>query len=178
MIFTPTAIDGVMILDLEPRGDDRGFFARFHCEDELAENNLDQVGAQGNLSYSAQAGTLRGLHWQEGDAAEAKLVRCIAGAIYDVAVDLRPNSPTFRHHVGVELSAANRTALYVPKGCAHAYQTLADDSEVLYQVSTSYTPGAELGMRYDDPALAISWPHDVTEVSEKDQTWPLLDSES
>ncbi len=178
MIFTPTAIAGVMILDLEPRGDDRGFFARFYCEDEFRAHDLDPVGVQGNVSYTALAGAVRGLHWQEGDAAEAKLFRCIAGAFYDVAVDIRPESPTYRQHVGVELSATNRKALYVPKGCAHGYQILEPNTEALYLVSTPYTPDAERGMRYNDPSLAIPWPHTVTEVSDKDQNWPLLDLES
>ncbi|NNE72731.1 MAG: dTDP-4-dehydrorhamnose 3,5-epimerase [Acidimicrobiales bacterium] len=174
MLFTPTEIDGVTIVELEPRGDDRGFFARFYCREELLGAGLDPVDEQGNLSYSTQAGTLRGLHWQEAPAAEAKLVRCIAGSIFDVAVDIRPDSPTYRNHVGVELSAANRLALYVPKGAAHGYQTLEADTEVLYLTSTPYTPDAERGMRYDDPALGITWPHEVTELSDKDANWELL----
>ncbi len=174
MIFTPTALDGVFIVDLEPRGDDRGFFARFYCEDEFAEHGLTLPNVQGNVSFTAQAGTVRGIHWQDGDDAEAKFFRCISGAIFDVAVDVRPESSTYLQHVGVELSAENRRALYVGEGFGHAYQTLAPNTEALYLVSARYAPGAERGLRPTDPALAIEWPHEITELSEKDQNWELL----
>jgi dTDP-4-dehydrorhamnose 3,5-epimerase len=172
--FTPTGIDGVVVVDLEPRGDDRGFFARFYCGDEFEAAGLVAPTAQGNVSYTAAAGTIRGVHWQEGDAAEAKFTRCISGAMLDVAVDVRPDSPTFLHHVAVELSAENRRALYIAPGIGRAYQTLEDDTEVLYLVSAPYTPDAERGLRPTDPALAIEWPLDITEISEKDAGWPLL----
>lgn len=127
---------------------------------------------QCNLSFNHRAGTLRGMHYQAPPATETKLVRCVRGAIFDVIVDLRPNSPTFLQHVGVELTAENRRALYVPELFAHGYQTLTDDTEVLYMVGEFYTPGAERGLRYDDPALGIAWPLPVSAISEKDLAWP------
>ena len=174
MKFTETAIDGVLIVELEQRGDHRGFFARFHCEDELAAAGVPGHMVQGNLSYTAQAGTVRGVHWQEGEHAEAKFTRCIAGAMLDVAVDVRPDSPTHLQHVAVELSAENRRALYIAPGIARAYQTLADDTEVLYLVSARYAPEAERGLQPTDPGLGIEWPIEITELSDKDRSWPLL----
>jgi dTDP-4-dehydrorhamnose 3,5-epimerase len=176
MRFTTTPIDGVAILDLEERGDDRGFFARSFCRDEFVANGLLPDVVQCNLSYNRRAGTLRGMHFQLDPATEAKLVRCIAGAIVDIIVDLRPGSPTYRQHVAVELSAANRRSFYVPPMFAHGFQTLVDDTEVLYQVSERYTPGRERGLRYDDPALGLTWPLPVAAISEKDAAWPLLES--
>lgn len=174
MIFTPTALDGVYVVDLEPRGDDRGFFARFYCAEEFADHGLVAPTEQGNVSFTATAGTVRGIHWQDGDAAEAKFFRCIAGAIYDVAVDVRPESPTYLQHVGVELSAANRRALYVPPGFGHAYQTLVPDTEALYLVSAPYAPEAERGLQPTDPRIGIDWPVSISELSEKDRSWALL----
>ena len=174
MKFTETELSGAWTLDVETIGDDRGFFARWYCSRELADHGLSPVDAQGNLSYSRSAGTLRGLHLQRPPAAEAKLVRCTAGAVLDVIVDCRVDSPTRWRSVAVELSAANRRALYVPQGFAHGYQTLSDDAEVLYLVSEFYSPGHELGLRYDDPALGLSWPLSVTSLSDKDASWPLL----
>ncbi|HEY5877276.1 MAG TPA: dTDP-4-dehydrorhamnose 3,5-epimerase [Nakamurella sp.] len=175
MKFLRTPIDGVAILELEERGDQRGFFARSFCRDEFEANGLLPDVVQCNISYNHVAGTLRGMHFQLEPATEAKLVRCIAGSIVDVIVDLRPDSTTFRQHVSVELSAANRRSLYVPPMFAHGYQTLVDDTEVLYQVSERYTPGMERGLRYDDPTLGLSWPLPVTLISEKDANWPLLE---
>ncbi len=175
MKFERTAIDGVAILDLEERRDDRGFFARSFCRDEFETNGLLPDVVQCNISYNHRAGTLRGMHFQLEPATEAKLVRCIAGAIVDIIVDLRPGSPTYLDHVAVELTAANRRSLYVPPMFAHGYQTLVDDSEVMYQVSERYTPGQERGLRYDDPALGLRWPLPVDAISEKDANWPLLD---
>ncbi len=174
MIFTPTRLDGVFLVDLEPHGDDRGFFARFYCATEFADMGLTVPSQQGNVSFTAAAGTVRGIHWQVGAAAEAKFFRCISGAIYDVAVDVRPDSPTYLQHVGVELSATNRRALYVPEGFGHGYQTLAANTEALYLVSAAYAPDAERGIRPTDPKLAIDWPIEITEVSEKDQGWKAL----
>jgi len=174
MRFTTTAIDGVAIIDLEPHGDDRGFFARSFCQDEFTEHGLLPMVAQCNISYNHVAGTLRGMHYQLPPATEAKLVRCIAGAIVDQIVDLRPDSPTYLQHVSVELTAANRRSLYVPPMFGHGYQTLVDDAEVLYQVSERYNPGQERGLRYNDPALGLQWSLEVTAISDKDDSWPLL----
>lgn len=176
MLFTKTEIEGVVIVELEKRGDDRGYFARFYCEDEFKANGLVPPTLQGNVSYSATAGTVRGIHWQSGASAEAKFTRCITGSIMDVAVDVRPDSPTYGAHVGVKLSAENRRALYIAPGLARAYQTLVADTEVLYMVSAGYDPEAECGLRPNDPALAIGWPMEITEISDKDQNWPLFET--
>ncbi len=175
MKFTATDIEGVAIIDLELRSDDRGFFARSFCQDEFTDHGLLPMVAQCNISHNHRAGTLRGMHYQLEPATEAKLVRCISGAIIDQIVDLRPESPTYLQHVSVELSASNRRSLYVPPMFGHGYQTLVDDAEVLYQVSERYTPGQERGLRYNDPALGLHWPLDVTAISEKDNSWPLLE---
>jgi dTDP-4-dehydrorhamnose 3,5-epimerase len=175
MKFTATDIKGVAIIDLELRSDDRGFFARSFCQDEFTDHGLLPMVAQCNISHNHRAGTLRGMHYQLEPATEAKLVRCISGAIIDQIVDLRPESPTYLQHVSVELSASNRRSLYVPPMFGHGYQTLVDDAEVLYQVSERYTPGQERGLRYNDPALGLHWPLDVTAISEKDNSWPLLE---
>lgn len=174
MIFTETHLKGAFIIDLEERRDHRGFFARTFCAREFEAHGLKPMVAQANLSFNHRRGTLRGLHFQRPPAAETKLVRCTAGAIHDVIVDLRPESPTYLQHVGVELSAANRRALYVPEMFAHGYITLTDGAEVIYQVGEFYTPGAEGGLRWDDPALGIDWPVAVEVISEKDAAWPLI----
>ena len=172
MIFTPTELPDVVVVDLEQREDERGFFARAWCAREFAEAGLSTELVQCNLSFNEQRGTLRGMHFQRAPHAEAKLVRCTRGAIYDVAVDLRPGSPTHGRWVGVELTAENRRALYVPEGCAHGYQTLADGTETFYQVSEWYTPQAEGGVRWDDPAFGIEWPLPDPVLSPKDASWP------
>lgn len=177
MRFTELTIPGAFIVDLEPRTDARGFFARTFCAREFAEHGLVTTIAQVNASYNHRRGTLRGMHYQDEPAPEAKLVRCVSGAIHDVIVDMRPNSPTYLRHVAVELSAANRRQLYIPELCAAGYQTLADDTEVTYQVSEFYTPETERGLRHDDPALGIAWPLAVSEISPKDTAWPLLSRE-
>jgi dTDP-4-dehydrorhamnose 3,5-epimerase len=174
MIISSTAIEGPAIVELEQRSDDRGFFARTFCIDEFGAAGLPTVVEQCNLSGNHKAGTLRGMHFQIAPHPEAKLVRCIRGAIVDVIVDMRPDSPTRLQHIAVELTADNKRALLVPPYFAHAYQTLVDDTEVLYQVSGSYEPAAERGLRYDDPALDISWPLPVSLVSTKDASWPLI----
>jgi dTDP-4-dehydrorhamnose 3,5-epimerase len=176
VIFTPTAIDGVMIVDLEPLGDDRGFFARFFCAGEFEQHGLTAPREQGNLSFASAPGTVRGIHWQAGDTGEAKLSRCIRGAIFDVAVDVRPDSPTYLQHVSVELTTDNRRALYLPEGVGHGFQTLLPDTEALYLVSVAFEPASERGIRPDDPALGIDWPLPIGELSPKDQGWPLLNS--
>ncbi len=174
MKFTTTAIPGVAILDLELREDDRGFFARSFCRREFIDHGLEPLVEQCNVSFNHQAGTLRGMHMQVEPAPEAKLVRCTRGAIVDIIVDMREGSPTRLQHVAVELTAENRRSFYVPPFFAHGYLTLEDNTEVTYQVSGAYMPGVERGLRFDDPALAITWPAPITLVSDKDRTWPLL----
>ncbi|SRR6056297_2490547 len=174
MKITPTAIAGAVIVELEPLADERGFFARSFCRDEFAAAGLEPAVAQCNVSFSRVAGTLRGLHYQTADAAEAKLVRCTRGAMMDVIVDLRPDSETLGQHIAVELTAENHRALYIPPLFAQSFQTLEDDTEVLYQVSHPYTPNTEQGLRYDDPVLDISWPTAPSMISDKDLQWPLL----
>jgi dTDP-4-dehydrorhamnose 3,5-epimerase len=177
VIINRTPIEGVAIIELEQRSDDRGFFARSFDAAEFAAAGLEPVVDQCNISYNHKAGTLRGMHFQIAPHPEAKLVRCIAGSLVDVIVDMRPDSPTRLQHVAVELSAANRRSFYVPPYFAHAYLTLEDDTEVLYQVSGAYAPAAERGLRFDDPALGIDWPVPVTTISGKDASWPLLDAD-
>lgn len=175
MKFTETELKGAYIIDVEPRGDDRGFFARAWCRNEFAAAGLDTTVAQANMSFSRDKGTIRGMHWQIPPNAETKLVRCIRGAIYDVIVDLRQDSPTFLKWIGVELSAENRRIILVPEGFAHGMQTLVADTEVYYQVTEFYAPDAERGARHDDPTFGITWPLPVTTQSEKDASWPDFD---
>lgn len=176
MKFTPTRIADVVQIDLERLEDHRGFFARAFCTREFSERGLDPSIAQINITHNRVAGTLRGMHFRVPAGTESKVVRCTAGAILDVVVDLRPDSPTHLEHVAVELSAENRRALFVPPMFAHGYQTLVDDTELLYLMGDYYQPGTDRGLRYDDPRLAISWPLQVTEISEKDRNWKLLDA--
>jgi dTDP-4-dehydrorhamnose 3,5-epimerase len=175
MKFTETKLKGAFIIDLEPRGDERGFFARAFCQREFEAHGLKPVIVQSNLSFNYRKGTVRGLHFQFPPAAETKFVRCSRGAIVDVIVDLRPESATYLQHVAVELTAENRRGLYVPERFAHGYQVLEDNTETTYQVGEFYTPDAESGLRYSDPRLAIQWPLAATDMSEKDQKWPLLE---
>lgn len=172
MKFHQTSLMGVYRVELDRIGDERGFFARAWCRREFEAYGLDGALAQSNLSYNVQRGTLRGLHYQVEPHAEIKMVRCVRGAIYDVVVDLRADSATYLNWVAVELSADNRRMLYVPKGCGHGFQTLEDDTELLYQVSEFFAPGAERGIRYDDPSFNIDWPLPVTSISPKDANWP------
>ena len=173
MIFRETGVAGAWIIELEPRGDERGFFARAFCRREFLERGMNPEVVQCNLSLSAEVGTLRGMHFQLPPHEEAKLVRCTRGALWDVALDLRPDSASYLRWVGAELNAENRTMLYVPEGCAHGFQTLAPETEAFYQVSTSYAPEAERGVRWDDPAFRIGWPAAPARVvSEKDLSWP------
>lgn len=175
MIFTPTELQGALLLDIEPRADARGFFARSWCRREFEAHGLSATIAQSNIAVSPRKGTLRGLHYQEAPDAEVKLVRCTRGAVYDVIVDLRPESPTYKRWLGMELSADNHRMLYVPEGFAHGYQTLSDDCELWYQTSQFYAPAAARGVRYDDPAFDIRWPLAVTVISDADHGWPLFD---
>lgn len=175
MKLTPTPLAGAVLVELEQRADDRGFFARTFCREEFAAAGLEPAVEQCNLSYNHRAGTLRGMHYQVAPATEAKLVRCTAGAVLDAIVDMRRDSTTHLQSYAVELSASNRFALYVPPMFAHGYQTLVDGAEVVYQVSQAYTPGTERGLRHDDPALGLTWPLPVSLVSDKDASWPLVD---
>ncbi len=172
MRFIDTPLAGACVVELEPFEDDRGFFARAWCRKEFEAHGLEPEVVQANLSYNRSAGTLRGMHYQVAPYEETKLVRCIRGALYDVIVDLRPESPTYKQWYGVELTADNRRALFVPRGFAHGFLTLADETEAFYQVSEYYAPGAERGLRYDDPAFGIRWPGPVKVISEKDASWP------
>lgn len=172
MIFTAAEIPGAYIIDVEKRVDPRGFFARTWCEREFAEHGLNPRLSQANLSYNYQKGTLRGMHYQAAPHQEAKLVRCARGAIHDVIIDLRPESPTYMRWTAVTLTGDTYRMIYVPEGCAHGYLTLVDDCEVVYQVSYPYTPEAERGVRFDDPAFGIVWPLEVRVISDKDRSWP------
>lgn len=174
MRFLPTKLAGAFIVEAEPREDSRGSFARTFCAREFSERGLASVFVQSSISYNLKRGTLRGLHYQLTPACEVKLVRCTAGALYDVIVDLRPGSPTFLQHIGVELTARNRRAVYVPEMFAHGLQTLEDETEVLYQISAFHAPDKATGVRYDDPKLRINWPLPVSAIAEKDRNWPLL----
>jgi len=175
MIFTETRLRGAYLIDLTPHQDSRGFFARAFCQHEFAEHGLKPTIAQANIASNRQKGTLRGMHFQCPPAAESKLVRCTRGAIVDIIVDLRPESPTYLQHVAVELTEDNYRALYVPERFAHGYQALRDNTDTSYQVGEFYTPGAEGGLRYTDPRLGLTWPLPVSAISEKDREWKLLD---
>lgn len=174
MKFIETGLDGAFIITPQPITDSRGLFARVFCSEEFAAHGLDCRIVQCNISFNPVKGTLRGLHYQVEPHREVKLVRCTMGGIFDVIVDCRPGSPTHLRWIGVELSAANRTMLYVPKGCAHGYITLCDNTEVFYQVSEFYNPECERGLRWDDPALGIEWPLRPASISQKDRSYPWL----
>lgn len=178
MIFTETRLEGVFIIDLERREDERGFFARAFCQNEFNDYGLKPVIAQANIVSNLRKGTLRGMHFQYPPKAETKLVRCTRGAIFDIVVDLRPESRTFREHIAVELNQDNMTALYVPERFAHGYQVLQDGTDTSYQVGEFYAPHAEGGLRYDDPQLGLHWPLPVAVISPKDQAFrPFRDIE-
>ena len=172
MIFRKTRLAGAYLIEPEKKRDARGFFARSWCEAEFSNHGLNPHISQCNISFNEKKGTLRGLHYQAAPHAEAKLVRCTQGAIYDVIVDLRPKSPTFKQHLGETLSAQDHLMLYVPEGCAHGFQTLEDDTEVFYQMSESYAPDCARGVRYDDPAFGIQWPITNLTILERDRTYP------
>ena len=175
MKFIETELKDAVLIELEKRADERGFFARTFCATEFGAAGLETVFVQANHSRNRLGGTLRGMHFQRRPHAEVKVVRCVRGAIRDVIVDIRPESPTFGRWQGFDLDAEEGRMLYVPAGFAHGFQTLADGTEVSYQVSCPYTPGAEGGLRWDDPTLAIAWPLPVASISEKDAAWPHLD---
>ena len=175
MIFLETALNGAYIIELERREDARGFFARAFCQKEFDDHGLKPIIAQANIASNREKGTLRGMHFQYPPAAETKLVRCTRGAIVDIIVDLRPESPTYLHHIAVELSADNQRALYVPERFAHGYQVLRDNTDTSYHVGEFYAPGLEGGLRHDDPKLGLTWPLPVTLITHKDRAWTLLD---
>lgn len=174
MRFVDTGLSGACIVELDRISDERGFFARSWCADEYRAAGLDAHIAQTNISFNRRSGTVRGLHYQAETSAEAKVVRCTRGSIFDAIVDLRPDSPTYLGWFGIELSADNYRALFVPQRFAHGFQTLEDETEVHYLMSASYDPASARGLRHDDPAIGIDWPLPVTEISERDRTWPLL----
>lgn len=178
MIFRETALRGARVIELEPHTDDRGQFVRTWCREEFARHGLDVEFAQSSVSINPKQGTVRGLHWQAAPHAEAKLVRCVRGAIYDVIVDIEPRSATFGNWIGMTLTPQSQFMLYVPKGFAHGFQTLVDETEVNYLLSSPYVAAAGRGVRYDDPTLAISWPLPVSRISDRDRSLPLLDRRS
>ena len=172
MIFTETPLAGAFLIDVERRVDERGFFARAWCEDEFAAHGILAPPRQANLSSNPQRGTLRGMHYQLPPHEETKLVRCTRGALFDVIVDLRDESPTYQQWFGIELTADSFRMLFVPGRFAHGFLTLTDNTDIFYQVSAKYTPGAERGIRWNDPAIGIQWPMQPTLVSQKDQEQP------
>lgn len=172
MIFVATPLPGAFQLELERKEDARGHFARVFCAGEFRDRGLNADIAQSSISFNRRAGTLRGLHWQIAPQAETKLVRCSRGAIFDVIVDLRPDSPTYRRHFSVELTPDNGRMLYIPAGFAHGFQTLVDDTEVFYQISASFAPDLARGARWDDPQFGIRWPRPDPIMSERDRAWP------
>ena len=174
MIFVPTPLAGAFVVDLKRIEDDRGFFARSFCRDEFCKHDLNPDVAQCNVSFNPKRGTLRGMHYQADPHAEDKLVRCTQGAIWDVIVDLRTQSPGYKQWFGVELSAASRRALYVPKGFAHGFQALADGTEVLYMMSVPYHADSARGVRWDDPAIGIEWPIESPAMSDMDRSYAFL----
>jgi dTDP-4-dehydrorhamnose 3,5-epimerase len=174
MIFNAMCLAGAYLIEPERIEDERGFFARTWCHDEFERNGLNPRVVQCNVSYNARRGTLRGMHYQVKPHEEAKLLRCTRGAIYDVIVDMRPDSATYRRWVAAELTADNRQMLYIPEGFAHGFQTLADETELFYQMTELFHPQSSQGVRYDDPVLGITWPLEVTVISEKDRGYPLL----
>jgi dTDP-4-dehydrorhamnose 3,5-epimerase len=169
MKFTETPLQGAFIIDLEKRGDDRGFFARFFCEREYQQHGLNHKIVQANTSFSRYRGTLRGMHYQLAPKGEDKIVRCLKGSLLDVIIDLRPDSPTFLKHFRIELTAESRTMLYVPKGFAHGFLTLEDHTEAFYLVTEFYSPEHERGVRYNDPKFGIQWPLEPAVISDKDK---------
>jgi len=172
MKFNPTTLSGVWLIELEPSVDSRGFFARTFCIDEFAAKGLEIHYVQHSISFSTHRGTLRGMHYQREPHSEVKLVRCLRGKIWDVIIDIRPTSPTYRRWQNFELSGTNNYQLYIPKGFAHGFQTLSDDVEVSYLISEPYSPQSACGIRHNDESFAIAWPLAITEIAQKDLEWP------
>jgi dTDP-4-dehydrorhamnose 3,5-epimerase len=176
--FTPTSVAGAFLIDPILRTDNRGHFSRAWCFREFAEQGIEFTPVQANTGFSFRKGTLRGLHFQVEPALEAKLVRCTRGALFDVVVDLRPQSPSYRQWYGIELKADRYQMLFVPDGCAHGYQTLEDNTDAFYMSSQYFTPAAAKGVRFDDPAFGVKWPLAATVISEQDRNWPLFNETS
>ena len=175
MIFTETGLSGAFVVDIEKHADERGFFARSWCQHEFEARGLAPRLAQCNISFNAAKGTLRGMHYQVKPFEEAKLIRCTMGALYDVIVDIRPDSPSFRQHFGVLLTPQNRRMLYVPEGFAHGFLTIEDDTEIFYQMSEFFAPDSARGFRWNDPAFAITWPAEIQVISERDGNYPAFE---
>ncbi|QDS87753.1 dTDP-4-dehydrorhamnose 3,5-epimerase [Rosistilla ulvae] len=171
MIFQTTPLEGVFVIEVEPAEDERGFFARIYCQQEFAQRGLISQFSQSSLSFNKRRGTVRGMHFQEAPSAETKTVRVIRGAIFDVAIDVRPQSPTRGEWTSVELTQDNRKSLYIPEGFAHGFQTLSDDTEVLYQISSDYDATLARGFRWNDPAFGISWPLEASVISPRDLSY-------
>ncbi len=174
MIFTETSLKGAFVIGLDRKEDIRGYFARTFCVEEFQAHGLNPSVAQCNVSFNKRKGTLRGMHWQAPPSAEAKLVRVVRGAICDVIVDLRQESATYLQHIAVDLTAENGLALFIPEGFAHGFQTLADDTEVFYQMSEFFAPEHARGARWDDPAFGLRWPLPISIMNERDQSWPVF----
>jgi dTDP-4-dehydrorhamnose 3,5-epimerase len=175
MKFSERRVKGAWVIEPTPHEDARGRFMRAWCLREFTEHAIDFIPLQANMGFSVHKGTIRGLHYQVAPALEAKLVRCTRGAIFDVVVDLRPSSPTFRSWCGTCLNADNGRMLYVPEGCAHGCQSTEDRTEIYYMTSAFYSPSESRGIRYDDPALGIRWPLPVSSISDQDRSWPLVE---
>jgi len=178
MHFLPTGIEGAWVVDPTPHQDSRGRFFRAWCQQEFQQHDIDFVPLQANIGFSTATGTIRGMHFQNAPAPEAKLIRCTRGAMFDVVLDLRSNSPTFAQWYGIELTPKNGRMLFVPENCAHGYQTLQPDTEMYYMTSAMYAPDAAHGVRFDDPAFDIRWPLRITAISEQDCNWPLMGLEN
>lgn len=175
MIFTGTILKGSYIIDLEPLGDERGWFARTYCKNEFSKIGHTKEWVQLNHSFTSLKGTIRGMHYQLPPFSEIKLVRCISGAVYDVIIDLRKGSPTFLHYFAEELSSTNKKMIYIPEGFAHGFQTLTDDCELIYHHSQFYTPGVEGGIKYDEPKINIEWPLPILTISSRDNAHSFID---
>jgi dTDP-4-dehydrorhamnose 3,5-epimerase len=175
MIFTESPLPGAFLVEMEPLADERGFFARTYCADEFAAQGLGVDLHQCSVSFNARKGTLRGLHYQDAPHEEHKLVRCTAGAIFDVIVDIRPQSPSYRRWFGTDLTAQNRRSLFIPAGYAHGFLTLSDDAEVYYMISVPHAPEYSRGCRWNDPAFGIQWPMKPSVISSRDAAYPLLE---
>jgi dTDP-4-dehydrorhamnose 3,5-epimerase len=175
MRFQATELQGALLIEPERHADERGYFARVACVDEFAAAGIEAAYPQASVSHNTRAGTLRGMHFQRAPHAEAKVVRATRGAVFDVIIDLRPQSPTFRRWQGFELSVGNGRMLHIPKGFAHGFQTLEDETDVLYLITPSFVPGFGDGVRFDDPAFGIGWPLPVSVIAPKDREWPLLE---
>ncbi|MEM7790165.1 MAG: dTDP-4-dehydrorhamnose 3,5-epimerase [Verrucomicrobiota bacterium] len=176
MKFTEAPLKDAWIIDLEPKKDERGYFARAFCKNEFDVYEIESQVVQVNVSFNHKAGTLRGMHYQKAPVEETKIVRCTRGSLYDVIIDMRPDSPTYMQHFGIELSEENMRKLFVPRGFAHGYLTLEDNTEASYMVSEFYTPEVEGGVRYNDPAFGIKWPFPIACLSDKDANWPLIEA--